>query len=62
MTPTEEDKARAYRNDFRRKAGTLIADLHDMDGSKRGGAFNSASLAKARDYIELAVHEMDQCE
>lgn len=60
MTPSEEDEARALRNDIRRKAGDLIAALHDLDGSRRGGAFRTASLAKARDYIEAAVHELEQ--
>lgn len=62
MTPTEEDIARACRNAARRRAGELIADLHDLDKSRRGGAFNSPSLGKARDYIEMAMSELEDGE
>ncbi len=45
-------------NGIRRKAKDLINALHDLDGSPRGGGFNSASLGRARDAIEAAVDEV----
>lgn len=43
----------------RRKADALIDALHELDGSRRGGGFNSASFGRARDCVEMAVAEME---
>ncbi len=45
----------ALLNAARRKADALINALHELDGSRRGGGFNSANLGRARDCVEMTV-------
>ena len=53
-------KKRALIEGARRKAADLIAALHDLDGSTRGGAFHSAHLGRARDNVEAAMAEIER--
>lgn len=55
-----DSKHRACLDAARRKADAMIDALHDLDGSRRGGGFNSAALGRARDYVEMAVAEMGE--
>lgn len=58
LASPEEIQAALVR-DVRRKASVLIAALHDLDGSRTGAGFNSASLGRARDCVEAAVAEVE---
>jgi hypothetical protein len=60
ITDLHAQKRQAILRAARTKARSLIESLHDLDGSRMGGGFNSSSLGKARDLVEAAVAEIER--